>query len=112
MNLSIRQRCIILKVASQQRGDLLTMELWDDIKNKLSITQEESSKVFTAIPNSDQIMVNLLLYDEPAKQDIPLEKQERRFIKDALPQYKLYEPGEPAYVRELILTLEDSLTGA
>ncbi len=112
MKLSIRQRCIILKVASSQRGDLLTMELWDDIKNKLMITEDESSTVFKAIPNTDQVIVDLTLYDKDSEQDIQLEKQERRVIKDALPQYKLFEPGEPVHVRELIKVLDASLTGA
>ena len=85
------------------------MELWDDIKNKLMITEEESKVVFKPIPNTDQVLVDLTLYDTAPEQDTNLEKQERRAIKEALPQYKQYEPGEPPFVRQLIKVLEDSL---
>lgn len=110
MKLTLRERAIILKVSASQRGDLLTMELWDDIKNKLMITETEAQMVFKPIPHSDQVIVDLLLYDKEPDQDIELEKQERRTIKEALPQYKLYEAGEPTYVRKLITRLEGTLS--
>ena len=112
MTLSIRQRLIILRVSAVQRGDLLSCELWDDIKAKVVLTEEENSLVFKKIEGTDQMLVDLELFDKIPAVHTNLEKQERRCIKEALPQYKNYEPGEPVFVRELIKNLEESLTGA
>ncbi len=110
MKVTFRQRILILRVAAAQKGDLRDRELWDDVQDKVALTDCEKEEVFKPIPNSDQVLVDLALFDAEPGVEIPLEKQERRYLVDALPSFKGYEQGEPKFVRKLLAALENSLT--